>query len=103
MRRIKAMWMAAAVATLLGVNVASAEAEGWTFALTPYGWLPQMNGDVSIGPVSAPVDLSFSDTLDLVKDIKGALMLHGLGLGGRGARSEPRAVRVAGRPVFPEA
>ncbi|WP_170775039.1 hypothetical protein [Ruegeria lacuscaerulensis] len=41
-------------------------ASGWDFALTPYLWMPSLNGDVSPGP-RAPtlgVDASFSDLLD---------------------------------------
>ena len=36
----------------------------WSFRIAPYAWLTAVDGDISVGPVSAPVDISFSDTLD---------------------------------------
>jgi len=37
---------------------------GWWFHAAPYGWLSAMEGDVSIGHLTAPVDVTMSDTLD---------------------------------------
>lgn len=36
----------------------------WHFRAAPYGWLSAIDGDISIGRLSAPVDISISDTLD---------------------------------------
>lgn len=38
--------------------------EGWWFRAAPYGWLTAIEGDVSVGRLSAPVDISMSDTLN---------------------------------------
>lgn len=40
------------------------ETSGWSFRIAVYGWLPAVDGDLAIGPLSAPVDISMSDTLD---------------------------------------
>ena len=39
----------------------------WRFTVTPYGWLPELNGQVGIGPVAANVSLSAGDVLDVLK------------------------------------
>jgi hypothetical protein len=36
----------------------------WRFRIAPYTWLIAIDGDIGIGPITAPVDISFSDTLD---------------------------------------
>jgi len=46
------------------VTPAAASGNGWWFRAAPYGWVTAINGDVGIGPLSAPVDISMSDTLD---------------------------------------
>lgn len=77
MNRKKLVYLAMFVAVMVGAGAAFAEdTTGWSFTLAPYAWLPKMNGDVAVKGHSAPVDLSFSDTLDMVQDIRGALMLH---------------------------
>lgn len=38
--------------------------EGWWFRAAPYGWLTAIEGDVGFGRLTAPVDISLSDTLD---------------------------------------
>lgn len=40
------------------------EEDHWHFRAAPYGWLTAIDGDVRIGQLSAPVDISMSDTLD---------------------------------------
>jgi opacity protein-like surface antigen len=40
------------------------EGPGWNFRVAPYAWLTAIDGDIGIGPLTAPVDVSFSDTLD---------------------------------------
>jgi hypothetical protein len=67
------------MAAMLGAGIGSARAEvgGWEFAVTPYLWLTEMKGDISAGGKSAPVDISFGDTIDAMSDLKAALMIHG--------------------------
>jgi len=36
----------------------------WKFRFAPYAWLIAIDGDMGVGPFTAPVDISFSDTLD---------------------------------------
>lgn len=43
---------------------APAEDSGWRFRIAPYAWLTAIDGDVGVGALTAPVDISFSDTLD---------------------------------------
>lgn len=38
--------------------------DGWHFRVAPYGWVSAIDGDVGIGHLSSPVDVSMSDTLD---------------------------------------
>jgi hypothetical protein len=38
----------------------------WWFRAAPYGWLTAVEGDVGIGSLTTPVDISMSDTLDSV-------------------------------------
>jgi hypothetical protein len=42
---------------------AAVESE-WRFRFAPYAWLTAIDGDIGIGPITAPVDTSFSDTLN---------------------------------------
>ena len=66
-----------AIVAMLGAGVASAEVGGWAFSVTPYLWLTEMDGDVAVRGHSVPVDVSFGDSLDMLKDVRGALMIHG--------------------------
>ncbi|RPJ33983.1 MAG: hypothetical protein EHM17_08325 [Verrucomicrobiaceae bacterium] len=51
--------------TLAMPDAMSAPAEsGWSFRFAPYAWLIAIDGDMGVGPFTAPVDISFSDTLD---------------------------------------
>jgi hypothetical protein len=80
-------WLAAtlaiAVAPALAEDGAAAEPAdelaGWTFELAPYLWLPEMEGRVTAGPLSAPVDVDFDKLFDLLFD--GELLAGGLHLG----------------------
>jgi hypothetical protein len=47
----------------------------WT-VVAPYGWIFGMKGTVGAGRLTAPVDLSVSDAIDQLKDLKGAAQLH---------------------------
>jgi len=38
--------------------------DGWWFRMAPYGWLTAVEGDVNVGHLSAPVDVTMSDTLE---------------------------------------
>lgn len=40
--------------------------DGWTFEVTPYLWLPEQQGTLQVGRLSAPVDVDFSDLFDLL-------------------------------------
>ena len=40
--------------------------DGWWFRGAPYVWLTAVDGDVGVGPLSAPVDISIADTLESV-------------------------------------
>jgi opacity protein-like surface antigen len=44
---------------------------GWWFRAAPYGWVTAISGDVGVGPLTAPIDISMSDTL---KDLDMAAM-----------------------------
>ena len=54
-----------AAPTTAAIAPAPAE-DGWWFRAAPYGWLTAVTGDVSVGNISTPVDISMSDTLDSV-------------------------------------
>src|SRR4051794_16361775 len=47
----------------------------WT-VVAPYGWIFGMKGTVGAGRLTAPVDLSVSDSIEKLKDLKGAAQLH---------------------------
>jgi len=67
-------------AGILVQHVAAAETQGdagksgWQYSLAPYLWTPAFDGDIGVGPVSAPVDAAFTDYMD---DLAGALLLMG--------------------------
>ena len=42
----------------------------------PYAWIFGMHGTVGVGPLTAPVNVSVSDAVNALDDLKGALMLH---------------------------
>jgi len=44
--------------------VVTATHNDWQFTLGLYGWMPVLEGDVGVGGVVMPVDVSFSDILD---------------------------------------
>ncbi len=46
------------------VTPAAPTNDGWWFRAAPYGWVTAIDGNVGIGPLSAPVDISMSDTID---------------------------------------
>lgn len=50
--------------TEISVSNADPVESGWRFRIAPYAWLTSVDGDISVGPLTAPVDISFSDTLD---------------------------------------
>ena len=78
MSRRKTVWLAVAGAMMMGTGVVSAQVEpGWSFSVTPYLWLTEMDGDVAVRGHGVPVDVSFGDSLDMLKDVRGALMIHG--------------------------
>lgn len=86
-------WTVASAASSRGgasSNVALTQAGGsggsptWALA-APYVWLPMADGTVGANGNTANVNLSFSDLLDLLPDLNGALMGHvEVGKGPRG-------------------
>jgi opacity protein-like surface antigen len=69
-RSILLALLASATLAQAGTPVAAPVAEpvpsgdGWWFRAAPYGWLTAMEGDVGVGPLSTPIDISMQDTLD---------------------------------------
>jgi opacity protein-like surface antigen len=53
-----------AVSDTLTASTTAPVETGWSFRIAPYAWLTAIDGDIGIGPLTAPVDISFSDTLD---------------------------------------
>ena len=58
--------------TLVSTLGQAQEADQWDWKITPYLWGMSMDGDVSIGPISQDIDLSFSDIVSEL-DIGGAV------------------------------
>ena len=46
------------------------------FVIAPYAWIFGMHGQVGVGRLTAPVNVSVSDAVNALDDLKGALMLH---------------------------
>lgn len=38
----------------------------WSFRIAPYAWVPAIDGDIAISPLSSTVDVSLADTLDFL-------------------------------------
>ena len=55
-----------ALAVLATAGMASAAVEAWQYTFTPYLWALGVDGDITAGPASVPVDVKF---LDAVKDL----------------------------------
>ncbi len=51
----------------------SAAAQGWDWRVTPFLWAAGIDGNVSLGPASRPVDVAFSD---IVNVLDGVVLLH---------------------------
>lgn len=60
------------VTAALVASFASAQ-EGWDWRVTPYLWGLGIDGDIALGPVSRPVDVEFSDVVNV---LSGAALLH---------------------------
>jgi len=58
-------------ASIPATVTAPTETNGWWFRAAPYGWVTAISGDVGVGPLAAPIDISMSDTL---KDLDIAAM-----------------------------
>jgi len=63
-------WAAFAVTALFA---SSAAAQEWDWRVTPYLWGLGIDGDIALGPVSRPVDVEFSDVVNV---LHGAVLLH---------------------------
>lgn len=66
MKHLRIVWVAAGMvlAGVLGVWAQPATEDEWEFSLTPYFWAIATEGDVGVGEVTAPVDMSFSEAWD---------------------------------------
>ena len=51
----------------------SAATQGWDWRITPFLWAAGIDGNVSLGPASRPVDVAFSD---IVNVLDGVVLLH---------------------------
>lgn len=70
--------------------------------ITPYFWLPAMKGQVGAGSTLVNVDLSLSDTWDLLSDLKGAAMVHlEVGRGNRGIIFDTLITDIASTETLP--
>ncbi len=49
---------------------ADAEASRWSFLFNLYGWLPEMQGTVKTGDITADIDVGFDQVFDLLGDGK---------------------------------
>ena len=70
-------WLAAGM-VLTGVGGASGQTAAeneWDFRVTPYFWAIATEGDVGVGEVTVPVDMSFSEAWDRL-DFGGMLSLE---------------------------
>jgi hypothetical protein len=74
-----------------GAESAEGALAGWSFEVAPYLWLPEIQGTVTAGPLTAPVDVDFDRLFDLLFD--GELLAGGLHLG---AQWGPLALFVDG-------
>jgi hypothetical protein len=57
---------------------------GWSFTAAPYLWLPEIQGTVTAGRLSAPVNVDFDRLFDLIFD--GKLLAGGMHLGAQWKR-----------------
>lgn len=48
--------------------------DGWWFNTLTYGWITASEGDMRLGKIPVPVDVSFSDTIDGVDELEMAFM-----------------------------
>ncbi len=77
------------------------EEEVWA-TITPYFWLPAMKGQLGVGATLVDVDLSLSDTWDLLSDLKGAAMVHlEVGRGSRGLIVDTLITEFASSETLP--
>lgn len=66
MNKGSSVFLAAGIvlAGILSASAQTAEESGWNCKITPYFWAIATKGDVGVGNVSAPVDMSFSEAWD---------------------------------------
>ena len=67
MRKSRRNVSCGAVLLVLGLfhaGAGTALAEGWTYQVAPYLWGSGLDGEVGIGPVTAPAEASFSDLVE---------------------------------------
>ena len=61
-------------ATVLAAAVA--QADRWQFELTPYVWIPGLDGHATVRCMDSSGDLSVGDVLDMVDSLDGAFTGH---------------------------
>lgn len=84
-----------------GCNTGCGGEEVWA-TVTPYLWLPSMNGQMGAGAAVVDVDLSLSDMWDLLGDLKGAAMVHiEIGRGNRGLIVDTLLTDIASSETLP--
>ena len=66
---------AAALSIAFSSTVWAQDSDSWEWRVIPYLWGLNMDGDMSIGPIDADIDVSFSDILSDM-DIGGSLSGH---------------------------
>ncbi len=60
--------------TATEANLEPSETKPWEFNLTPfYGWLVNLDGDVTVKTLTLPVELDFGDVFD---QLEGVLTVH---------------------------
>lgn len=67
-------WMIAALVALALAGGVQAAEDGWSYKITPYLWALGVDGDIGVGPLTAPVDIDFTDA---VEDLEFGAMLSG--------------------------
>lgn len=55
---------ALALIALMSAIPATAQDDSWKIEVTPYVWMAALEGDVTAGPLSVPLDVSFGDVLE---------------------------------------
>ena len=82
---------------LISTSAWSQNSDGWDWKVTPYLWLMNMEGDLSIGPLATDIDESFSDLLSNL-DFAGELYAE-LGKGNHAVHADYSYLRLKPDPT----